>query len=246
MTSAKLCINDKLLTQREVWINIWHQSKRIMHIIGCWQHLAKLGRNPTPALLQRFDESCAHIRHSGLKDEALWLPWLTWLTSSLSGDPVASFRLQTLRTRGRESDIVVDYTYIHSHIVLQCIISNIYNIYILYSYIGVYSTAMGEDSTQDASSSGACEIPRIHWGETTARNEASRLVAVGWGQKRGVPSETNGEMLGLLGASLKKNCFFHSDLRSVCGVWQRPCRSVFPFTLLMSSIHSWDVSLWQR
>lgn len=27
-------------------------------------------RNPTPALLQRFDESCAHIRHSGLKDEA--------------------------------------------------------------------------------------------------------------------------------------------------------------------------------
>ena len=78
---------------------------------------------------------------------------------------MASFRLQTLRTRGRESDIVVDYTYIHSHIVLQCIISNIYNIYniyILYSYIGVYSTAMGEDSTQDASSSGACEIPRIH------------------------------------------------------------------------------------
>ena len=50
---------------------------------------------------------------------------------------MASFRLQTLRTRGRESDIVVDYTYIHSHIVLQCIISNIYiyNIYNIYIYI---------------------------------------------------------------------------------------------------------------
>ena len=47
---------------------------------------------------------------------------------------MASFRLQTLRTRGRESDIVVDYTYIHSHTVLQCII---YNSVCIYIYIHI-------------------------------------------------------------------------------------------------------------
>ena len=73
-----------------------------------------------------------------------------------------------------------------------------------------------------------CQIPCTQ-GEATARNEASRLVAVGRGQKRGVPRETARWARCSWPAIWDQFLVFGKD------------QKCFPFTLLMSSILSRDV-----